>query len=83
MWCARARSSGSAVASVARSGGPIGSRPAPPSGSRDSSTPRLDRGVYLPPSAYEVGFVSLAHDTETLQTAATALIAAAVEADTA
>jgi glutamate-1-semialdehyde 2,1-aminomutase len=41
-----------------------------------------DRGVYLPPSAYEVGFVSLAHDAETLHMAATALIAAAVEADT-
>ena len=41
-----------------------------------------DRGVYLPPSAYEVGFVSLAHDAETLQIAATALIAAAVAADT-
>jgi glutamate-1-semialdehyde 2,1-aminomutase len=41
-----------------------------------------DRGVYLPPSAYEVGFVSLAHDTETLRDAAAALIAAAAEADT-
>ncbi len=41
-----------------------------------------DRGVYLPPSAYEVGFVSAAHDSETLQTAADALIAAAREADT-
>ena len=42
----------------------------------------IARGVYLPPSAYEVGFVSLAHDAQTLDTAATALIAAAVEADT-
>ncbi len=42
----------------------------------------IDRGVYLPPSAYEVGFVSLAHDTETLQIAANGLSAAAVEADT-
>jgi glutamate-1-semialdehyde 2,1-aminomutase len=40
------------------------------------------RGVYLPPSAYEVGFVSLAHDTDTLNAAATALIAAAWEVDT-
>jgi glutamate-1-semialdehyde 2,1-aminomutase len=42
----------------------------------------IGRGVYLPPSAYEVGFVSLAHDIRTLNTAATALIAAAREADT-
>jgi glutamate-1-semialdehyde 2,1-aminomutase len=38
------------------------------------------RGVYLPPSSYEVGFVSLAHDEATLKTAATALVAAAHEA---
>ena len=41
----------------------------------------LARGVYLPPSSYEVGFVSLAHDDEILYTAATALIAAAREVD--
>ena len=41
------------------------------------------RGVYLPPSPYEVGFVSLAHDMATLDTAAWALAAAAKEADTA
>ncbi len=39
------------------------------------------RGVYLPPSSYEVGFVSLAHDEATLKTAALALVAAAKEAD--
>ena len=39
------------------------------------------RGVYLPPSSYEVGFVSLAHDEATLSTAAAALVAAAKEAD--
>jgi glutamate-1-semialdehyde 2,1-aminomutase len=37
----------------------------------------LDRGVYLAPSPYEVGFLSLAHDEETLATAAEALAAAA------
>ena len=42
----------------------------------------IARGVYLPPSSYEVGFVSLAHDEATLQTAAWALVAAAREADT-
>ena len=41
------------------------------------------RGVYLPPSPYEVGFVSLAHDMATLDTAAWALAAAAYEVDTA
>jgi glutamate-1-semialdehyde 2,1-aminomutase len=43
----------------------------------------IARGVYLPPSSYEVGFVSLAHDEATLQTAGWALAAAALEADTA
>ena len=42
----------------------------------------VERGVYLPPSSYEVGFVSLAHDADTLNTAASALIAAAREVDT-
>jgi len=41
----------------------------------------IARGVYLPPSPYEVGFLSLAHDADTLATAAWALIAAAREAD--
>lgn len=41
------------------------------------------RGVYLPPSPYEVGFVSLAHDPATLDTAAWALAAAAREVDAA
>lgn len=40
-----------------------------------------DRGVYLPPSAYEVGFVSLAHDDAMLEGAAAALIEAAAEVD--
>ena len=39
------------------------------------------RGVYLPPSPYEVGFVSLAHDAALLDTAAGALAAAAREVD--
>ena len=39
------------------------------------------RGVYLPPSPYEVGFVSLAHKESTLATAAWALSAAAHEVD--
>lgn len=41
----------------------------------------IARGVYLPPSSYEVGFISLAHDDDTLKTAASALIAAAREVD--
>ena len=41
----------------------------------------IDRGVYLPPSSYEVGFLSMAHDAPTLHRAATALIEAAHEAD--
>ena len=40
----------------------------------------LDRGVYLPPAAFEVGFVSMAHDEDTLAKAAELLVAAAVEA---
>jgi glutamate-1-semialdehyde 2,1-aminomutase len=42
----------------------------------------IARGVYLPPSSYEVGFVSLAHDEDTLRTAASALVDAAREVDT-
>ena len=42
----------------------------------------IARGVYLPPSSYEVGFVSLAHDDRTLATAADALVGAAREVDT-
>jgi glutamate-1-semialdehyde 2,1-aminomutase len=41
----------------------------------------IDRGVYLPPSAFEVGFVSMAHDPATLDTAASALVDAAREVD--
>ena len=41
----------------------------------------ISRGVYLPPSSYEVGFVSLAHDDGVLSTAASALVAAAREVD--
>lgn len=41
----------------------------------------IARGVYLPPSSYEVGFVSLAHDEATLTSAAEALVAAAREVD--
>jgi glutamate-1-semialdehyde 2,1-aminomutase len=37
----------------------------------------LDGGVYLPPSGYEVCFLSMAHDTPTLDTAAAVLAAAA------
>jgi glutamate-1-semialdehyde 2,1-aminomutase len=37
----------------------------------------LERGIYLPPSGYEVCFVSMAHDEETLCEAATQLAAAA------
>lgn len=37
----------------------------------------LERGVYLPPSAYEVCFLSLAHDDDTLAEAADALADAA------
>jgi glutamate-1-semialdehyde 2,1-aminomutase len=40
----------------------------------------LARGVYLPPSAYEVCFVSLAHDEGVLAEAAAALAAAAKDA---
>ncbi len=40
----------------------------------------LAHGVYLPPSAYEVGFVSLAHDERVLADAADALEAAASDA---
>lgn len=40
----------------------------------------LKRGVYLPPSPYEVCFLSLAHDEATLATATHALVEAALEA---
>ena len=41
----------------------------------------LERGVYLPPSPYEVLFLSLAHDEATLSEAADVLVAAAEEAE--
>jgi glutamate-1-semialdehyde 2,1-aminomutase len=41
----------------------------------------LARGVYLPPSPYEVCFLSLAHDEATLAETGNALVAAADEAD--
>jgi glutamate-1-semialdehyde 2,1-aminomutase len=40
----------------------------------------LERGVYLPPSAYEAWFVSSAHDDEAVQTVLDALPAAAAAA---
>ena len=40
----------------------------------------LGRGVYLPPSGYEVCFLSIAHDAETLTVARDALVDAAREA---
>lgn len=39
----------------------------------------LARGVYLPPSAYEVCFLSIAHDEQVLRKAARALLDAAAE----
>ena len=41
----------------------------------------IERGVYLPPSPFEVGFVSMAHDDAVLDAAARALIDAAHEVD--
>jgi glutamate-1-semialdehyde 2,1-aminomutase len=40
----------------------------------------LARGVYLPPSPYEVCFLSMAHDGPVLDAAADALVAAAAHA---
>jgi glutamate-1-semialdehyde 2,1-aminomutase len=37
----------------------------------------LDRGVYLPPAAFEVNFLSMAHDDQTLAMALDVLVAAA------
>jgi glutamate-1-semialdehyde 2,1-aminomutase len=42
----------------------------------------LARGVYLPPSGFEVCFLSMAHDAEVLETARVALVQAAIEAGT-
>lgn len=39
----------------------------------------LDKGVYLAPNAYEVGFVSMAHSNEILEEAAEVIVNAAVE----
>jgi len=41
----------------------------------------LARGVYLPPSSYEVGFLSMAHDNGVLARAVTALAEAAADAE--
>jgi glutamate-1-semialdehyde 2,1-aminomutase len=43
----------------------------------------LDRGIYLAPSGYEVGFVSLAHTEEQLAWAAREVVAAALAVSTA
>ena len=40
----------------------------------------LERGIYLPPAAFEVSFISLAHDAGILEHTATALIDAAASA---
>ena len=40
----------------------------------------LARGVYLPPSGFEVCFLSMAHDAEVLEIARVALVQAAIEA---
>jgi glutamate-1-semialdehyde 2,1-aminomutase len=40
----------------------------------------LSHGVYLPPSGFEVAFLSMAHDAETLEVARRAIVAAAKEA---
>ena len=72
-WCGSARSSGS------RFTRPV--RRAPPSTLTARESARyaalfhgmLDRGVYLPPSAYETCFLSLAHTTTDLTRFATAL----------
>jgi glutamate-1-semialdehyde 2,1-aminomutase len=40
----------------------------------------LARGVYLPPSGFEVGFLSMAHDERTLAEAREAIVLAATEA---
>jgi len=40
----------------------------------------LERGVYLPPSAYEAWFVSSAHDDAAVETILSALPAAAAAA---
>jgi len=44
----------------------------------------IQRGIYLPPSGYEVGFISMAHTPEILQDAKNQIIAAAreIEKDT-
>jgi glutamate-1-semialdehyde 2,1-aminomutase len=41
----------------------------------------LRRGVYLPPAAFEVCFLSMAHDADALRTAIDALAEAAKEAE--
>jgi len=41
----------------------------------------LDRGVYLPPAAFEVSFLSMAHDEKTLSSALDALVDAAASVE--
>lgn len=61
------------IRSIAQLPGDLGARFAP------FFRAALARGVYLPPNGYEVGFVSLAHTPEILQTAAKAISEAARE----
>ncbi len=41
----------------------------------------LDRGVYLAPSGFEVGFMSLAHSSELLERAHGAILEAVTESE--
>ena len=83
MSCARDRSSGSS----ARPSAPVRRPDRIPGGNSEWFArffhAAIARGVYLPPSSYEVGFVSLAHDDVTLADRGVgALSVAAREVDT-
>jgi len=61
-----------------RTGGPIRSIAGIPEGHKERYAKLfhllLDRGIYLPPSGYEVGFVSMAHTPEILSQVAATVI---------
>ena len=65
-WCAPGRCSGCRCTRPARRAPPRRSRSRKPRASRRCSTPCSTRGVYLPPSAYEACFLSLAHSSADL-----------------
>ncbi len=77
-WCARARCSGWRCTTAARTARGHHAQREEPERFASIFHAMLARGVYLPPSAYEVCFLSLAHTTADIEHFASALANAAI-----